>query len=380
LEQVASEKNPKSQITNPQSLIPNPLFAVRTPSATVTDLGTEFSVEVNREGLCDVHVYVGKVKLASHPKNSKGHDAEIALGAGESMHVEHGGTLTHRAMSRPTDFVRQMPRPETRTAYADAVMADKPLFYWNFDELDGTAFEQIRHLSHQKLYPMGHARRSSHNVIGSGLSLGRAADFSKGGSFRSNLLDEGEMSGAWAVEFWVQFTGDLADHTTQGIMETGADSKYGRYNPAILFGARHDGLENTFAAASAGYRPGENEACTRGGPQISDHLWHHVVLIFYGNSNEGGFGVADRVDIIVDAVPQTIARRGFSSGFNMEGLVRVGTSRDDLEDSFQGRIDELAFYDLSKMTVQQIEARTTDMARRHFEAAKTSKENKVVKP
>ena len=341
----------------------------------MTDLGTEFAVEVNREGLCDVHVFVGSVKLASHRKTGESR-AEVAMAAGESARVERAGTLTRHATSRPTDFVRQMPRQDVRTEYAKMVMADKPLFYWTFDEADGTAFEQMRHLSNQKLYPMGHARRSLHNTIGSGLSLGRAADFSKGGSFRSNLLEQGEMSGAWAVEFWAQYSGDLADHTTQGIMETGADTKYGRYNPAILFSARHDGLENTFAAASAGYRPGENEACTRGGPQITDRLWHHVVLIFYGNSNEGGFGVADRVDIIVDAVPQTIARRGFSSGFNMEGLVRVGASRDDLDDSFQGRLDELAFYDLSELTVKQIETRTADMARRHFRAAKGLQQNK----
>jgi len=369
---VASATNPKShisksQISNPQS--PASEFAVRTPTATVTDLGTEFAVEVNREGLCDVHVYLGKVKLASNRKTAEGGKMEVALAAGESMHVEHAGNLTRHATSRPTDFVRQMPCPDTRTAYAKAVMADKPLFYWNFDEADGTALEQMRHLSHQKLYPMGHARRSLHSNIGSGLALGRAADFSKAGSFRSNLLDRGEMSGAWAVEFWAQFTGNLADHSTQGVMETGADSKYGRYNPAILFSSPHDGLENTFMMASGGYKAGENEGSTRGGPQIADHLWHYVLLIFYGNSG-AGFGVADRVDVIVDGVPCTIARRGFSSGFNMEGLVRVGASRDDLEDSFEGRIDELAFYDLSGLSEKTIESRTAEMARRHFRAAK----------
>ena len=41
-------RNPKSEISNPQSPIPNPLFSVRTPTAIVTDLGTEFGVEVNR--------------------------------------------------------------------------------------------------------------------------------------------------------------------------------------------------------------------------------------------------------------------------------------------------------------------------------------------
>ena len=47
----AESRNPKAEISNPQSPIPNPLFAVRTPTAVVTDLGTEFGVEVDRRGL-----------------------------------------------------------------------------------------------------------------------------------------------------------------------------------------------------------------------------------------------------------------------------------------------------------------------------------------
>jgi hypothetical protein len=37
-------------------------FAIRTPTATVTDLGTEFGVEVERDGTCEVHVLNGLVQ------------------------------------------------------------------------------------------------------------------------------------------------------------------------------------------------------------------------------------------------------------------------------------------------------------------------------
>ena len=47
--------------SNPQSLIPNP-FVIHTPTATVTDLGTEFGVEVGRDGACEVHVIQGRVR------------------------------------------------------------------------------------------------------------------------------------------------------------------------------------------------------------------------------------------------------------------------------------------------------------------------------
>ena len=360
----ASPANPNSEIRNPKSSNSSPLFSVRTPTAVVTDLGTEFGVEVSREGFCDVHVFVGAVRLDSHQQLGK-RDKQIMLTADKSAHVGLGGDLTKPPMSRPTDFVRRIPRAVQQTQYAKAVIADAPLFYWNFDEPDGVAFEQMRHSSHQKLYPMGQARRSAHRDIGSGLALGCTADFSKAaGVFRSGLLEQGEMPGAWAIEFWAQATGDLAAPAIRGILETGAESRYGRCNPAIIFNDRHHGIENTFVVGNGYPLDAGSDCYTRGGPQITDHLWHHVILAFYGNGS--GFGVADRVEIIVDTVSHRIQRRKFTSGFNMEGFLRVGATRDDLEDAFDGRIDELALYDLSKLTVKEIEAHLADMGSSPF--------------
>ena len=56
-------RNPKSEISNPQSPIPNPLFVVRTPTAVVTDLGTEFGVEVTADQRSKVSVFAGQVEL-----------------------------------------------------------------------------------------------------------------------------------------------------------------------------------------------------------------------------------------------------------------------------------------------------------------------------
>ncbi len=45
--------------------LPPSAFVVRTPTAVVTDLGTEFGVEVDRQGHTESHVFVGKVKVVS---------------------------------------------------------------------------------------------------------------------------------------------------------------------------------------------------------------------------------------------------------------------------------------------------------------------------
>ncbi|MBN1395628.1 MAG: FecR domain-containing protein [Pirellulales bacterium] len=60
---------PKAQSSEPSPLSPlsplsSPLFAVRTPTALITDLGTEFGVEVDDDGRCFVRVYEGVVEAA----------------------------------------------------------------------------------------------------------------------------------------------------------------------------------------------------------------------------------------------------------------------------------------------------------------------------
>ena len=63
--------NPKSQIVSPSPLSPllSPLFVIRTPTATVTDLGTEFGIEVSRNGTTGATC--SSVKCESSPEPAK---------------------------------------------------------------------------------------------------------------------------------------------------------------------------------------------------------------------------------------------------------------------------------------------------------------------
>jgi len=127
-ESVASETNPKSQnpeipnsqIPNPQSLIPNPspspapIFAVRTPTATVTDLGTEFGVEVQESGMTLAHVYRGAVSVQAGT-SGKPAGEPIRLTANESAEVKIAGDqripTAQRVAIKPPAFVRNVPLP-----------------------------------------------------------------------------------------------------------------------------------------------------------------------------------------------------------------------------------------------------------------------------
>jgi hypothetical protein len=103
------------------STLDSQLFFVRTPTAIVTDLGTEFGVEVDRSGTTKSHVFRGRIEL--RPTNASDRSGShgpldfqaVCLAANESAAVEAvpGGRpkVTYGANRVKTPmFVRQMPR------------------------------------------------------------------------------------------------------------------------------------------------------------------------------------------------------------------------------------------------------------------------------
>ena len=95
-------------------------FAVRTPTATVTDLGTEFGVEVDDQGVTESHVFRGAVRVQPC---SAAHDGQKEIGdfvvrENESIRIEKptaAGSQQHVAVTRntaePGRFVRELPPP-----------------------------------------------------------------------------------------------------------------------------------------------------------------------------------------------------------------------------------------------------------------------------
>ena len=116
-EKAEGSENPKSEIQNPKfPFPPHPSpFVVRTPTAVVTDLGTEFGVEVDKSGATRSLVFRGRVELRVAEEGAAG-DRVIPLGENESAQVGSGkgrAVTVTRAAGRetgpPQSFVRQMP-------------------------------------------------------------------------------------------------------------------------------------------------------------------------------------------------------------------------------------------------------------------------------
>ena len=110
--EIPKSRNPK--IPNPQSLIPNP-FVIKTPTATVTDLGTEFGVEVNALGNTMSHVYRGSVKLEITSTDGVSQSAARILYANESAQVRKNDsgkeTAIYSIAVAPETFVRTKQLP-----------------------------------------------------------------------------------------------------------------------------------------------------------------------------------------------------------------------------------------------------------------------------
>jgi len=105
-------------------------FALNTPSSSIIDLGTEFSVHVKKDGSSDIHVFKGQVSLMAGELG----DMVDKLGEKIAQIVEAGQAKCVRAgriqdiQFGRTKFVRNMPSP-----YELAVRQSKPFAYWRFN-------------------------------------------------------------------------------------------------------------------------------------------------------------------------------------------------------------------------------------------------------
>jgi hypothetical protein len=88
-------------------------FVVRTPTATVTDLGTEFGVEVDKHGNYDVQVFVGEVKVQLPPDNGR-KPREIHLTENHAIRFLVASNTVADRVAAPERFVRKLNRFEPR--------------------------------------------------------------------------------------------------------------------------------------------------------------------------------------------------------------------------------------------------------------------------
>jgi hypothetical protein len=84
-------------------------FSIHTPSAVITDRGTQFGVEVDAAGKTEVRVFAGLVELAAIA--TLGTVTPISLSAGDSGEVDSTGGISRVAAPAAKKFVMAVPKP-----------------------------------------------------------------------------------------------------------------------------------------------------------------------------------------------------------------------------------------------------------------------------
>ena len=251
-------------------------------------------------------------------------------------------------------------------SYSSVVLADSPLLYWNFDEASGDALQQAplifsqAYNSQNDLAPDGSAMKVTHASLGDSLLLGNCVDLDGNSCFQSSgalqsTIPGNVLTGPWALEMWFQLKGS---QSSRYLLNSGIYNK-----PAVIYGYFGQRLET--------YGGGFGRSTTNG-ISISDKKWHYLMAVNYdtapGTTNPGTN--VNRVDFFIDGVQYTNVGGGFNTSFEFARLLFGSATIDPVSGGFDGRMDELAVYNLSADTnVMDIETKATAMAASHYAAA-----------
>jgi hypothetical protein len=112
LEEKSEVRGQRSEIRGQRSEIAHHQFAVRTPTAVVTDLGTEFGVKVDAQGVTSSYVFRGSVRLQSVAGKGAMQVVDRVLHENESARVdgEADRAKTPGVAVDPSGFLREMPK------------------------------------------------------------------------------------------------------------------------------------------------------------------------------------------------------------------------------------------------------------------------------
>ena len=174
---------------------------IRTPTATVTDLGTEFGIEVAKDGAAEVHVYQGEVisrPCAATAGRRRGSRDGRSCGADRTARYKAGFRRLW-----PAAVCAEIGVPRERradAAYMDAVLADQPLAYWPLNE--PKHFRRCTDRSGHGFdgYVMGNALAVEPSPV-SGKS--NAVEFSRNQWIDLGRQDRFAFIAAFTVEAWI---------------------------------------------------------------------------------------------------------------------------------------------------------------------------------
>ena len=134
-------------------------FTVTAPGAAVVDLGTEFALNVGRDGKSAVHVFEGQVEASLLNRSGNTLSSDL-LKENQSARMEPGKPELDRRPQEPADFAQARPLRAGGLAldarYARSILDAKPWAYWRFQTLEqNRVLNEVPDRPALKLYGQG---------------------------------------------------------------------------------------------------------------------------------------------------------------------------------------------------------------------------------
>lgn len=253
-------------------------FTVECPGFSVTDLGTEFGLDLREDNPPQVHVLTGKVEA----KSRKGLAAFVRLHAGDAVAL----TSTGRWLPCPLDCAR----------FRNALPPGLPFMGMDFEDLrngwlrlDGDA---------------PGAASATARLVGEGGGLvagidGMALDLTgRGGHVETTWMGLSGTSPR-TVALWCR--------VPEGAMFSTAPALAVWGNPALGFSRKFKVALCTAGGATV-LRTSFGDNLFNGATPLSDGRWHHLAVVYRGNGPDG----SPIVEMFVDGRPEavTVAKQG----------------------------------------------------------------------
>ena len=147
--------NPKSLVP-PLSTIHYPLFTIKTPTATVTDMGTEFGVSVTEDKSVDVQVFRGLVDVQRQDVSGLAQTSKYQLTANEGLHIDHGVARVSRTKATRSHFpaIRRDNAQKLAARYQfDEIHESTSHAQWILDSSGHRLLGALQNTTHANLVP-----------------------------------------------------------------------------------------------------------------------------------------------------------------------------------------------------------------------------------
>lgn len=260
-------------------------YTVTTPSGKLIDLGTQFGVSVNDEGVAEAHVITGsitaQINSSDNPTVLKTNDAvRLRKGELEKMIADPGAfyTALPPLTSKPDTYIR-----------------------WRLDENNGN----IAHADGNDASSTTDLRLLSLNntplpqwVPG---QFGSALSFHGNGAYAESDFPGIGGKNARTVACWIRMPNDFTDKDGFGIVSWGhfSSKKKGAVWQLSLNPLVQDGPMGRV-------RIGTHGGWLVGSTDLRDDSWHHVAIVMYGGSQPN---IGTHVLVYVDGQLERISKR-----------------------------------------------------------------------